>query len=98
VAWTVAIGVDTHARTHVAVALDRLARVLGSLELAVDEDGFAALARFARSLGVPAFAVEDTGSYGASLARGAARQRLRRLRVRAPRAPQPREQERPDRR
>ena len=67
--WTVAIGVDTHARTHVAVAVDRLGRVLGSLELAVDEDGFAALARFARSLGEPAFAVEGTGSYGASLAR-----------------------------
>ena len=68
-AWTVAIGVDTHARAHVAVALDRLGRVLGSLEFAVDEDGFAALRRFARSFGEPAFAVEGTGSYGASLAR-----------------------------
>lgn len=67
--WTVAIGVDTHAHRHVAVAVDRLGRLLGSLELAVDEDGFAALARFARSLGEPAFAVEGTGSYGASLAR-----------------------------
>jgi transposase len=68
-AWTVAIGVDTHARTHMAVALDPLGRVLGSLEFAVDEDGFAALRRFARSFGEPAFAVEGTGSYGASLAR-----------------------------
>jgi transposase len=68
-AWTVAIGVDTHARTHMAVALDRLGRMLGSLEFAVDEDGFAALRRFARAFGEPAFAVEGTGSYGASLAR-----------------------------
>jgi transposase len=67
--WTVAIGVDTHARSHTAVALDRLGRVLGSLELAVDEDGFARLVRFARSFGEPAFAIEGTGCYGASLAR-----------------------------
>jgi transposase len=67
--WTVAIGVDTHARMHVAVAVDRVGRVLGSLELAVDEEGFAALARFACLLGEPAFVVEGTGSYGASLAR-----------------------------
>src|SRR5437016_3375936 len=35
--WTVAIGVDTHRDRHVAVAVDRLGRTLGSLELAVDE-------------------------------------------------------------
>jgi transposase len=68
-AWTVAIGVDTHARTHMAVAVDRLGRELGSLGFAVDEGGFAALRRFACSFGEPAFAVEGTGSYGASLAR-----------------------------
>jgi transposase len=68
-AWTVAIGVDTHARAHVAVALDRDGRVLGSLELAVDEDGFGRLLAFARSFGEPVFVVEGTGSYGASLAR-----------------------------
>jgi transposase len=67
--WTVAIGIDTHRDFHVAVALDRLGRLLGSLELAVDELGFAQLVRFARSLGEPAFAIEGTGSYGASLAR-----------------------------
>jgi transposase len=67
--WTVAIGVDTHARTHAAVAVDRLGRVLGSLEFAVDNPGFAQLKRFARSFGEPAFAIEGTGSYGASLAR-----------------------------
>jgi transposase len=69
VEWTVAIGVDTHRDLHVAVALDRLGRRLGSLELTVDENGFAQLVHFARSLGEPAFAVEGTGSYGASLAR-----------------------------
>ena len=52
---------------HVAVALDRLGRVLGSLELAVDERGFAALVRFAVRWG-PAFAVEGTAAR-ASLAR-----------------------------
>ena len=67
--WTVAIGVDTHRDQHVAVALDRLGQQLGSLEIAVDDHGFAALVRFARSVGEPAFAIEGTGSYGASLAR-----------------------------
>jgi transposase len=69
VEWTVAIGVDTHRDLHVAVAVDRLGRRLGSLEFAVDERGFAEVVRFARSLGEPAFAIEGTGSYGASLAR-----------------------------
>jgi transposase len=69
VEWTVAIGVDTHRDLHVAVALDRLGRRLGSLEFAVEEQGFALLVRFARSFGEPAFAIEGTGSYGASLAR-----------------------------
>ncbi len=67
--WTVAIGVDTHRDRHVAVALDRLGRRLSSLEFAVDETGFAELVCFARSLGEPAFAIEGTGSYGASLTR-----------------------------
>lgn len=67
--WTVAIGVDTHGRSHAAVAVDRLGRVAGSLEISVDEAGFAQLIEFARSLGEPAFVVEGSGSYGASLAR-----------------------------
>jgi transposase len=69
VEWTVAIGVDTHREVHVAVAVDRLGRRLGALEFRVDERGFEQLRRFARSLGEPAFALEGTGSYGASLAR-----------------------------
>jgi transposase len=69
VQWTVAIGVDTHRDAHVAVAVDRLGRRLGALEFRVDERGFDELRRFALALGQPAFAVEGTGSYGASLAR-----------------------------
>jgi transposase len=69
VEWTVAIGVDTHRDAHVAVAVDRLGRRLGALEFAVEERGFEQLRRFAVALGQPAFAVEGTGSYGASLAR-----------------------------
>jgi transposase len=69
VEWTVAIGVDTHREAHVAVAVDRLGRRLGALEFRVDECGFDELRRFAIALGEPAFAVEGTGSYGASLAR-----------------------------
>ncbi|HEX6702167.1 MAG TPA: IS110 family transposase [Gaiellaceae bacterium] len=64
-----AIGVDTHREAHVAVAVDRLGRRLGTLEFGVDEQGFAEVMLFARSLGEPAFAIEGTGSYGASLAR-----------------------------
>lgn len=67
--WTVAIGVDTHRDRHLAVAVDRLGRRLGSLEFAVDEPGFAEVVQFACSFGEPAFAIEGTGSYGASLAR-----------------------------
>jgi transposase len=69
VEWTVAIGVDTHREAHVAVAVDRLGRRLGALEFRVDERGFGELRRFALALGEPAFAVEGTGSYGASLSR-----------------------------
>jgi transposase len=69
VEWTVAIGVDTHREAHVAVAVDRLGRRLGALEFRVDESGFEELRRFASAHGRPAFAVEGTGSYGASLAR-----------------------------
>jgi transposase len=49
--------------------VDRFGRRLGALEIRVDERGFGELRRFALALGEPAFAVEGTGSYGASLAR-----------------------------
>lgn len=67
--WTVAIGVDTHKRTHTAVALDRIGVRLGSCEIDATSAGYLQLVRWAHQLGEPAFAVEGAGSYGAGLAR-----------------------------
>ncbi|MBA3400403.1 MAG: IS110 family transposase [Actinobacteria bacterium] len=67
--WTVAIGIDTHRDSHVAVALDRLAGARGSLAVSADAKGYLLLWRWAQELGEPAFAIEGTGSYGAGLAR-----------------------------
>jgi transposase len=67
--WTVAIGVDTHKDLHVAVALDGLGAQLDSQEIATTPAGYRSLLSWARELGVPAFAVEGTGSYGAGLVR-----------------------------
>ena len=67
--WTVAIGVDTHKDVHVAVALDRFGAQLDSREVATTETGYRALLAWALELGVPAFAVEGCGSYGAGLVR-----------------------------
>ena len=67
--WTVSIGVDTHKDVHVAVAFDALGVELGSREVAATEAGYGALLCWAREFGVPAFAVEGCGSYGAGLAR-----------------------------
>jgi hypothetical protein len=67
--WTVAIGVDTHKQVHVAVALDTLGTQLDSREIPTTPVGYRCLLSWARELGVPAFAVEGTGSYGAGLVR-----------------------------
>jgi len=67
--WTVAIGIDTHRDSHVAVALDRLGGGRGSLAVSADAKGYLLLWRWAQELGEPAFAIEGTGSYGAGLAR-----------------------------
>jgi transposase len=67
--WTVAVGVDTHKEVHVAVALDRLGAQLGSREIAATTTGYLSLLSWAQELGVPAFAVEGSGSYGAGLVR-----------------------------
>jgi transposase len=67
--WTVAVGVDTHKAVHVAVALDRLGRELGSCELEASEAGYERLLGWARSLGSCCFAIEGAASYGAGLAR-----------------------------
>jgi transposase len=66
--WTVAIGVDTHKQWHVAVALDRLGRVIDSLTVAATMSGYQQLRVWAYGLGVPAFGSEGCGSYGAGLA------------------------------
>jgi transposase len=67
--WTVAIGIDTHKHTHVAVALDRLGGQLDAFEAPATSAGYLALYRWAHELGEPAFALEGAGSYGAGLAR-----------------------------
>jgi transposase len=67
--WTVAVGVDTHKRSHAVVALDRLGRELGRRQVAASSPGYLELLEWARSFGEPAFAIEGTGSYGAGLTR-----------------------------
>ena len=66
--WTVAIGVDTHKRTHSAVALDRVGTQIASCEIEATSSGYARLLSWASELGEPAFALEGAGSYGSGLA------------------------------
>jgi transposase len=68
-AWTVAIGVDTHKEMHVAVALDAFGGQLDAMEIPTTPAGYRRLLSWAQELGVPAFAIEGTGSYGAGLVR-----------------------------
>ena len=64
------VGVDTHKRTHAAVAITRLGARIGELAIEVSLGGYRELETWARSLGaVRAFGIEGTGSYGAGLAR-----------------------------
>lgn len=66
----VVVGVDTHQRTHHAVALDLTGRVLGDRQFAASPAGARALIGWARGFGpVDRFGVESTGSYGAGLTR-----------------------------
>jgi transposase len=67
--WTVAIGVDTHKDVHVAVALDPFGGQLEIQEISTTAAGYRRLLSWAQELGVPAFAIEGTGSYGAGLVR-----------------------------
>ena len=67
--WTVAVGVDTHKHVHVAVALNRFGAQLDSREIETTAIGYRSLLARALELGVPAFAVEGCGSYGAGLVR-----------------------------
>ncbi len=63
-------GVDTHAGTHVAAALDRLGGLLGVREFPATAAGYAGLLGWLAGFGtVGLVGVEGTGSYGAGLAR-----------------------------
>jgi len=63
-------GVDTHADTHVAAALDPVGGLLGVREFPATAAGYAALLGWLRGFGTVALVgVEGTGSYGAGLAR-----------------------------
>ena len=66
----VIVGVDTHADTHTAVALDEVGRRLDSVEIDAAETGYCRLREWAGDLGeVTVVGIEGTGSYGAGLAR-----------------------------
>ncbi|MGH7777274.1 MAG: IS110 family transposase [Candidatus Dormibacterales bacterium] len=66
----VVVGVDTHLELHVAVAIDEVGQVLGTLEIPTTPRGFRQLLKWATGFGpVVSFGVEGTGSYGAGLAR-----------------------------
>ena len=63
-------GVDTHADTHVAAALDPVGGLLGVAEFPATTAGYARLLGWLGGFGTVALAgIEGTGSYGAGLAR-----------------------------
>src|SRR6266568_4812168 len=63
-------GVDTHADTHVAAALDPIGGLLGVREFPATAAGYAGLLGWLGGFGTVALAgIEGTGSYGAGLAR-----------------------------
>jgi len=71
-------GVDTHADTHVAAALDPLGGLLGVREFPATAAGYADLLAWLSGFGtVAVIGVEGTGSYGAGLARYLAAARVR---------------------
>jgi transposase len=63
-------GVDTHADTHVAAALDPVGGLLGVQEFPATAGGYARLLGWLGGFGTVALVgIEGTGSYGAGLAR-----------------------------
>jgi transposase len=63
-------GVDTHADTHVAAALDAVGGLLGVQEFPATPAGYARLLGWLGGFGtVCLVGIEGTGSYGAGLAR-----------------------------
>jgi transposase len=70
-------GVDTHARTHHAAALDPTGRLLGDAQFPATATGYVALLTWLRRFGtVIKVGVEGTGSYGAGLARHLTEQKV----------------------
>jgi transposase len=62
------LGVDTHLDIHVGVVIDEAGRVLGTLSVGTDNDGYKQLLCWAQKFGMLRRAgVEGTGSYGAAL-------------------------------
>ncbi len=69
----IAVGVDTHKDSHVAVALDDLGQLLGELAIEASTRGYEQLAIWAQGLSVQGegeliCGIEGTGSWGAGLA------------------------------
>ena len=68
-------GVDTHKQAHVAAAVDRVGRLLGTSEFPATSVGYRDLLRWLHGHGeVSLIGVEGTGPYGAGLARYLARE------------------------
>ena len=66
----VIVGVDTHADTHTAVAIDQTGRRLDTIQVPADHAGYESLLQWAQVLGtLQCFGIEGTGSYGAGLTR-----------------------------
>ena len=62
------LGVDTHLDVHVGVVIDAAGRVLGTLSVGTNSDGYKQMLCWAQTFGVLRRAgVEGTGSYGAAL-------------------------------
>ena len=62
------LGVDTHLDVHVGVVIDAAGRVMGTLAVETNNDGYRQLLSWAQKFGVLRRAgVEGTGSYGAAL-------------------------------
>ncbi len=69
-ALAVILGVDTHADTHVAMALDGLGRRLGSKAFPATDARYAELVAWAEGFGrLDRVGVEGSGSFGVGLSR-----------------------------
>lgn len=62
------LGVDTHLDVHVGVVIDTAGRVMGTLSVGTNNDGYRQLLCWAQEFGMLRRAgIEGTGSYGAAL-------------------------------